>query len=62
MNATTISIGVDREADGTFTTKMLVTGLPSFAQAQAAADHMQRLFCGEEIELADGGQSQENQK
>lgn len=60
MNAPTISIGVDREADGTFTAKMLVTGLPSFAQAQAAADHMQRLFCGEEIELADGGQPKEN--
>lgn len=53
MNAPTISIGIDKEADGTFTAKLLVTGLPSIAQAQAAANHMQRLFCGDEIDMAD---------
>jgi len=45
----TISLGVDRESDGTFTAKMHVTGLPSFAQANAAVDHMQTLFCASEI-------------
>lgn len=50
---TTISIKVDAEKDGTFTTHMMVSGLTSFAMANAASDHMQRLFCGEKIELTD---------
>jgi len=53
-NALTVSIGVDKAEDGTFTAQMLVTGIETFAQANAAAEHMQRLFCGDEIDLADG--------
>lgn len=49
----TISVGIDKEQDGTYTTQLWVTGLRSFAEAQAAADHLQRLFCGEEIDPAD---------
>jgi hypothetical protein len=52
-NEPTISIGIDKAEDGTFTAQMLVTGLETFAQANAAAEHMQRLFCGDEIEPAD---------
>lgn len=62
MNEPTISIGVFKEEDGTFTTQLSATGLTSYTQAWAAAEHMQRLFCGEEIQLADGGQSQESGK
>lgn len=62
MNEPTISIGVFKEEDGTFTTKLFVTGFTSDVQALAVADHMQRMFCGEEIQLADGGQSQESMK
>ncbi len=53
-NVPTISIGVDKSEDGTFTAQMIVTGLETFAQANAAAEHMQRLFCGDEIDPADG--------
>ena len=49
----TVSIGVDKAEDGTFTAQMLVTGLETFSQANAAAEHMQRLFCGNEIDTAD---------
>jgi len=49
----TISIKVDAEEDGTFTAHMMVSGLTSFAMANAASEHMQRLFCGDEIQLAD---------
>ena len=57
----TISVGIDKEQDGTFTTQLWVTGLGSFAEAQAAAEHLQRLFCGEEIDLADGQPNTGNQ-
>ncbi|MDO9252578.1 MAG: hypothetical protein Q7U48_13645 [Hydrogenophaga sp.] len=53
-NTPTISIGVDKAEDGTFTAQMLVTGLETFSQANAAAEHMRRLFCGDEIDTADG--------
>lgn len=55
MNTTepTISIRVAAEEDGTFTTHMMMSGLPSFAMANAASEHMQRLFCGGEIQMAD---------
>ena len=49
----TISIKVEAEKDGTFTTHMMITGLTSFAMANAASEHMQRLFCGGEIQIAD---------
>ena len=62
MTAPTISIGIDKESDGMFTVKLLMTGLVSFSQAQVAANYMQGLFCGEEIQLADGGKSQEEEK
>ena len=46
----TISIQIDNQGPNSYTTTMLVSGLASFAQANAAANHMQKLFCGEEIE------------
>ena len=40
-----ISLMWDKAEDGTYFARMLVSGLKSEQQAQAAMDHMQRLFC-----------------
>jgi translation initiation factor 1 (eIF-1/SUI1) len=53
----TISIQIDAEEDGTFSTTMKVTGLESFSQANAASEHMQQLFCGGQVQFADGHRS-----
>lgn len=45
-----ISISYDREADGTYTARMTVSGLANESMAQAAVGHMQRLFCGPSVE------------
>lgn len=41
----------DKQADGTYRATMHVSGLATEAQAQAAIEHMWRLFVGEEIEV-----------
>lgn len=45
----TISIGIDQCVDGSFVAALIVSGLKSEQQANAVANHMQRLFCGDEI-------------
>ena len=46
-----ISTVYDKQPDGTYRATMQVSGLATEAQAQAAIEHMWRLFCGEEIEM-----------
>lgn len=45
----TISMRPVRYEDGTYGVELTVTGLASEQQAEAAMQHMQRLFCGHEI-------------
>lgn len=45
-----ISLSYDRGDDGTYTARMTVSGLSSESMAKAAVEHMQRLFCGENVE------------
>ena len=45
-----ISLTHEQAEDGTYRAVMTVSGLLSERQAQAALDHMQRLFCGDEME------------
>jgi hypothetical protein len=45
----TISMQTVRYEDGTFGVDLYVTGLTSQAHADAACEHMQVLFCGNEI-------------
>ncbi|MFD1839099.1 Lar family restriction alleviation protein [Paracidovorax cattleyae] len=44
--APVISLVWDKAQDGSYFAQMTVSGLASEQQAQAAVDHMQRLFCG----------------
>lgn len=41
-----ITLMWDKAEDGTYFARMTVSGLRSERHAQAAMDHMQRLFCG----------------
>ncbi len=45
----TISLRHVRYEDGSYGVEMTVTGLASEQQAEAAMQHMQRLFCADEI-------------
>lgn len=47
-----ITLVWDESEDGTFKAIMTVSGLQSEQQARAAVAHMQRLFCGQEMEGA----------
>lgn len=46
----TISMRPVLYEDGSFGVELTMTGLTSQQQAQAAILHMQRLFCGQEID------------
>lgn len=48
MNAT-ISMRPVRYEDGSYGVELTVTGLANEQQAEAAMQHMERLFCAEEI-------------
>ena len=48
------SLGYERAEGGTYRATLTVSGLTSERQAQVAVAHMQRLFCGAEMETADG--------
>ena len=48
--AVTTTLRTERMPDGSWVAHMLVTGLPNERTADAAVAHMQRLFCGEEIQ------------
>lgn len=48
----TISMHWIRLEDGSYGVQLLVTGLSSQAQAEAAMDHMQQLMCGQQIQPA----------
>jgi len=60
-----ISLMWDSAPDGTYMARMTVSGLLSEGQAQAAMEHMRRLFCGQEqapmdaARTADGGKANE---
>ena len=43
-----------QEQDGTYTAIMTVSGLRSELELEATGEHLQRLFCGEEIAPNDG--------
>jgi ubiquinone/menaquinone biosynthesis C-methylase UbiE len=45
----TISMQVVTFPDGSFGVSLMVTGLQSQQQADAALAHMERMFCGQEI-------------
>lgn len=45
-----ISLGYDKAPDGTYTATMTVSGLLTEEQAAASLDHMERLFCGSEVQ------------
>lgn len=45
----TTTLRTEQMPDGSWCAHMLVTGLPNERAADAAMEHMQRLFCGEEI-------------
>lgn len=45
----TISMQVVKLEDGTFGVSLIVAGLSSQAQAEAAMAHMERQLCGQEI-------------
>lgn len=45
-----ISLGYTVAPDGTYTATMTISGLPTEQHAQLALDHMERLFCGGEVE------------
>ena len=45
-----ITLGYEQADGGTFNATLTVSGLANEQQAQAAVAHMQRLFCGEEME------------
>ena len=48
-----VSLVFNKMDDGTYTATMTLSGLPSEQVAQAALDHMQQLFCGQEMEPND---------
>lgn len=50
-NLPIISTVYDKQPDGTFRATLTVSGLATEAQAQAAIEHMWRLFVGKEIEM-----------
>lgn len=52
-----ISLVHEKTEDGTYRAIMIVSGLQSEQQAQAALDHMCRLFCGDEMQVDDGEDS-----
>jgi hypothetical protein len=45
----TISMRPVEYPDGSFGVELILSGLVSMDQANAAMNHMQKLFCGEEI-------------
>lgn len=45
-----ISLSYDKTDDGTYTARMIVSGLSNESIAKAAVEHMQRLFCGPSVE------------
>ena len=49
-----VTLRWDKDAHGTFTAVMTVSGLASEQKAQAAVAHMQRHFCGQEQEPTNG--------
>ena len=50
--APVVSLGYHQSEDGTYRAVMTVSGLATEQQASAALDHMQKLFCGEQMEAA----------
>ncbi len=45
-----ITLRYDRSDDGTtWFAQLTVSGIPTEVQANSVLDHMQRLFCGEEL-------------
>ena len=46
-----VSLVHNKSPDGTYFAQMTVSGFRTEAQAGAALDHMQRLFCGAEMEI-----------
>lgn len=51
--AVTVTLFTEQAPDGTWCAQMLVSGLPSESVANAAVAHMEKLFCGQEIQRAD---------
>ena len=49
----TITLGYDKAPDGTFKATLTVHSLATEALAQAAVRHLDRLFCGDEIQPKD---------
>ena len=45
----TTTLRTERMPDGSWSTQMIVTGLVSEREADAALQHMQKLFCSAEI-------------
>ena len=50
MSKPTISMRAVHYEDGSYGVALEVTGLASKQQAESAIAHMQRLFCGQEIQ------------
>jgi hypothetical protein len=50
LGQVTTTLRTERAPDGAWLAHMLVAGLPDERAANAAMAHMQRLFCGDEIE------------
>ena len=48
-----ISLVFNKMDDGTYAATMTLSGLPTEQVAPAALNHMQRLFCGQELEAND---------
>lgn len=46
-----VTLVYERDESGMYTAVMTVSGLVSELQAQAALAHMERLFCGGELEV-----------
>lgn len=55
MSEPTISMRTVQYEDGSYGVSLEVTGLASEQQAESAMAHMQRLFCGREIQQPQGG-------
>ena len=45
-----VTLGYHQSEDGTYRAVMTVSGLATEQRASAALDHMQKLFCGNEME------------
>ncbi|QRF55786.1 hypothetical protein [Variovorax paradoxus] len=46
----TITLAYERDEYGTFRATMTISGLSTEDKAQKALDHMERLFCGQQLE------------